>query len=271
MKQIAVIDSLKCEKLWKSIISGDFVFEVAENAADFAEKAVFDAVIVNADFAGGKIKETICEAKRIFSLKNRPMAVITTDCDCEKQDYFCSCGADDILRLPICTKLLINRIKLLIAAFPEAAKNNKESYLDFDDLMSFVEESRNSRGAMCVPKNEFTKICSFVLRGLERNKKKVQLLLFTLECVNESVDDETSDKVMRILSEAVQQCLRKNDMASTCSGNQVLVLLTGADDDGGHLVANRIVSNFYSECDDDAFELQYDIREINVLNNYHSK
>ncbi len=35
-----------------------------------------------------------------------------------------------------------------------------------------------------------------------------------------------------------------------------------ADDDGGHLVANRIVSNFYSECDDDNFEVRYDIREL---------
>ena len=44
--------------------------------------------------------------------------------------------------------------------------------------------------------------------------------------------------------------------------DRVVVLLIDADDNGGHLVASRIVSSFYSECDDDAFELSYDITEI---------
>ena len=42
----------------------------------------------------------------------------------------------------------------------------------------------------------------------------------------------------------------------------MLVLLIGADDEGGHLVANRIVSSFYSECDDSDLELTYDIRAV---------
>jgi hypothetical protein len=51
-------------------------------------------------------------------------------------------------------------------------------------------------------------------------------------------------------------------MSSVCGSDQVLVLLIGADDEGGHLAANRIVSSFYNECSDDSFELTYDIREI---------
>ena len=57
-------------------------------------------------------------------------------------------------------------------------------------------------------------------------------------------------------------CLRRGDIASVCGKDQIVVLLIGADDDGGHLVANRIVSSFYSECDDDSFTLEYDIHEI---------
>ena len=69
-------------------------------------------------------------------------------------------------------------------------------------------------------------------------------------------------KVMHTLSEAVRLCLRRGDMASVCGDDSVIVLLIGADDSGGHLMASRIVSSFYSECDDDAFELSYDIREV---------
>lgn len=267
MKQIAIIDSIKYENLWESLISGAFVFEIAENASEFADKTMFDAVIVSADFAGGRIEETISEAKSTITLKNKPMAVLTGECDCEKQDYLCSCGVDDILRLPMCAKLLANRINLLIAAFSEL-KNEKDDFVDFDELLCSVEKSRNTKGAMCVPKNEFADICNFVLRGLERSKKSAQVLLFTLNsCDGTSCDSEAYSGVMEMLSDAVQKCLRRGDMSSVCSKNQVLVLLIGADDDGGHLVANRIVSNFYGECDDDAFELQYDIREINVANN----
>lgn len=260
MKQIAIIDSKKYEHLWKSMIAGDFLFEIAESASDFADKTMFDAVIVSADFAGGRIKDTISEAKNALPLKDKPMAVLTADCDCEKQDYLCSCGVDDILRLPMCAKFLANRIKLLIAAFPEM-KSEKEVSVDFDELMNSVEQSRKTKGAMRVPKNEFANICNFVLRGIERSKKSAQVLLFTL---NSDDTDINSSIIMKTLSDAVQQCLRRGDMSSVCGKNQVLVLLIGADDDGGHLVANRIVSNFYSECDDEAFELQYDIREINV-------
>lgn len=266
MKQIAIIDSIKCENRWNSMISDDFIFEIAENAADFADKTMFDAVIVNADFAGGRIKDTICEAKSTLPLRNKPMAVTTADCDCDKHDYLFSCGADDVLRLPMGTKLLMNKLRLLIAAFP-AAHEEKKSSVDFDELISFFEDSRRSKGALCVPKNEFANICNFVLRGLERSHKNVQVLLFTLKNADGCADEHKRSTAMNILLSAVKQCLRRGDTSSVCSENQVMVLVIGADDNGGHLVANRIVSNFYSKYDDEFFELQYDIREVNAANN----
>ena len=61
---------------------------------------------------------------------------------------------------------------------------------------------------------------------------------------------------MNLLSEAVKMCLRRGDISSVCSKNQIVILLMDADDDGGHLVANRMVGNFYSECEDSDLELQ---------------
>ena len=51
-------------------------------------------------------------------------------------------------------------------------------------------------------------------------------------------------------------------MSSVCGDDRVVILLIGADDEGGHLVASRIVSSFYSKCEDDSYELSYDIREV---------
>ena len=95
---------------------------------------------------------------------------------------------------------------------------------------------------------------------MERLEKQCQALIFTLD-KDEKSEKETDD-VMDILSDAVKICLRRGDIFSVCQSNQIAIILMGADDDGGHLVANRIVSNFYSKCYDDDFSLTYDIREI---------
>ena len=70
---------------------------------------------------------------------------------------------------------------------------------------------------------------------------------------------------MNILSEEIRKCLRRGDIASVCGEDRILVLLIGADHEGGQLVAERIVSSFYSECDDDSFEVSYDLREVHAL------
>ena len=70
---------------------------------------------------------------------------------------------------------------------------------------------------------------------------------------------------MGILSEEIRKCLRRGDISTICSEDKILVLLIGADEEGGRLVAERVVSSFCNECDDDSYEVTYDLREVHAL------
>lgn len=271
MKHVAVIDSRIGSASFTEMLRGSFTFFVAENNKDFlirsAEKLP-DAVIINADYAGNCLSEFVSGVRNVSSLGSIPIIFSTNSSDSKRQAVLCSCGADDVLVLPLCRELLVRRIGMLIDAYAQTAPDkNKADSFEFDDFIDSVSEKNNNRGAFCVRHDVFINLYRFIIRGMERSSKSAQILMFTLNCSKEHEQDETENKVMQILSEAVQLCLRRGDISSVCSKNQVAILLIGADDDGGHLVANRILSSFYSECDDDSFELNYDIREINIKEN----
>lgn len=272
MKHIAVIDSRTGCECFTETLCGSFTFSVAENNKDFlaqsAEKLP-DAVVINADYAGNGLSEFVSGVRNVDSLGSIPIIFSTNSSDSKRQTVLCSCGADDVLVLPMCRELIVRRINLLIDAHIRLgqAKNNADSF-DFDDFIDSASEKNMSKGAFCVHRDVFIDLYRFIIRGLERSSKSAQILMFTLSCNKEHEPDETDNNVMRLLAEAVQLCLRRGDISSVCSKNQVAILLIGADDDGGHLVANRILSSFYSECDDDSFELHYDIREINIKESF---
>lgn len=264
MKHVAIIDEhIGAEKLGK-IISSDFTFSAAECESEFTEASVIhmpDVIILNADFASDKTAEIINSIRDCCSMKKIPILLFTSDNNCERQSELFSCGADDIMHFPLCKELILRRIKLLISDSDTQANAPKERFC-FDDIMDMVSEKKYEKGGYIVQKSDFASIYRFVMRGLERSRKNVQVLLMTLSCSSEAAETEAEKNVMDLLSNAVKLCLRRGDISSVCSKNQIVILLMDADDDGGHLVANRIVSNFYGECDDENFELQYDIREI---------
>ena len=99
-----------------------------------------------------------------------------------------------------------------------------------------------------------------MLRILGRVGSGAQVIVVKLERPAEAEDE--AGRVMEILSRAVHNCLRRGDMTAVCGRDKVLVLLIGANDDGGHLAVNRLVNSFYSECTDSRFELSYDMKTV---------
>lgn len=268
MKHIAIIDSQCGADSFCKMLLGSFTFSAVNDEDGFSEairKKRPDAVIVNADHADDKLSEIISYIRNDAFLKNVPVMLLTSDNNQENQQKLSGLYVDDVLFLPLCRELVVRRINTLIAASESAVRDESSvSAFDFDEFIDTVTEKNLHRGAFCVKQSEFANIYKFVRRGLDRSGKSVQILLFTLNCHEDSDCSECEAKVMEVLSDAVQLCLRRGDLSSVCSKNQVVILLVGADDNGGHLVANRILSSFYSECDDEAYELNYDIREINV-------
>lgn len=256
MRRIIMIDTAESAARFGQLVSDNFAVSSAEHESELEE--VFendkpDAVVIDAEYAADRIDEILDSVHEVIHSVSTPVVIVTESNDMERQSELARCGANDVIHLPLCKELLVRRLD---SAIPEEGLNDS---FGVDELMERVAEGNTERGAYIVQQGHFTSICRFVKRGLERSKKNVQVLLMTLS----SHSDEQSDmEMLDTLSSAVKLCLRRGDISSVCNKKQIVILLMDADDDGGHLVANRIVSNFYSECDDDNFEVRYDIREL---------
>ncbi len=124
-------------------------------------------------------------------------------------------------------------------------------------------QDSSANGALQVEYESFASIYQFVEQLASRSGQAVQTLLLTLIPRSHTApSQETLHNAMTVLSSAIQMTLRRNDVLTGCSSTQMLVLLMDADDDGGHLAANRIFNAFLGLYDDDVFELHYDIKPL---------
>lgn len=255
MQKLALLGESSFFNSIADAVSGSFeAVIIADN--DIADiNNGYDAVAVCADYCKDCLEETVIQLKG----RNLPVILITETSDMAEQSRLCGVRADDVIVLPLCRELLLKRICSAVNC-SKGIKSGSDSFaVKFDELLDSVNEKDKSRGAFCVGKDDFANIYRFILRGLERTEGKVQMVLFTLECDG----DDPCDETMSVLAGLVQLCLRRGDISSVFSKNQVVIMLLGTDDNGAHLVANRILSSFYGECDDGSYELNYDIREIN--------
>lgn len=247
-----IIDSLNNTGFWENALGESFDCTVA---ADVSRLTDCDVILVSEEYCSGSVGAVISSIRSSDRLRSVPSAAVTSDTSGENQEIMLAMGFDDVIRLPLCGQLLLRRVKALTLI---PVKPGRDEVITHEKLMSLKDRDT---GAFCVRSAEFTSIFRFVMRTLERTGKTAQMLEITLSC-GEECSAASRKKVMQTLAEAVRLCLRRGDMASVCGNDRVVVLLIDADDNGGHLVASRIVSSFYSECDDDAFELSYDITEI---------
>lgn len=228
-------------------LSGDINVEY-ESLDSVPEGA--DCIIVSQEFTGNSLEAVLAEAEKL----NISVLAVTTNSDAENQEYLLGLGAEDVVTLPVCAELLSKRIKNLNSLYRESSRVLSDLSRP-EDL--YVENG--GMGSLKVPQHDFINLYRFVLRLLERMEVSAQMLVFSLNFKDAPADDS---QLTDLLSSAVHKCLRRGDISTKCESGRIVVILLGANDDGGHLVANRIVSNFYSECDDENYKLTYDICEI---------
>jgi len=248
-----IIDSCDRADFWERALGSEFECVIASDPKELSDCRI---LFVSEEYCGGATDAVMDNILSSEKLRSIPAAAVTSDGSCENQELLCAFGFDDVICLPMCRELILRRARALCAMYPCVRGDRSFS---FERLVSLTDEK--DPGAYFVRSADFSNIYRFVLRVLERTGKNAQMLVMTLSS-NEDHRRASYKSAMDTLSEAVRLCLRRGDMSSVCGSDQVLVLLIGADDEGGHLAANRIVSSFYNECSDDSFELTYDIREI---------
>lgn len=246
MKKIAVIGSSDDRKSWQSVKNGENELLFFENA-DIPDGA--DVVIISQRFAGSRL------AEMISSLKEKALvAVAAADSSCENQEHLLGLGADDVIFLPLCRELLERKLS-------ELAKRTRLSGTGTSiDFSSFSNIAGNNKGigSFIVQESDFENIYLFVLRVLERLDQHAQMMIFTISCRGNSI---VEPEILHMFTSVVQHCLRRGDISSI-HGNQLIVMLMGADENGGRLAAERIVDTFYGRCSDDAYDISFEVQEI---------
>ena len=114
-----------------------------------------------------------------------------------------------------------------------------------------------SEGVYNVMYDEFRYIFNFITRYASRNKKPVQLMLFTLQCEPK----DSKDRVLRsmdALESAAAVSLRMVDVGNRFSDRQYIVILLDADVENAKLVAMRVISKYEVIKPHDGFRLQYE-------------
>ena len=224
--------------------SGEFQIHLTAQAV-FSGGA--DCVLLSQQYAGNQLSQVIAQLRQFHI----PCAVVTYENTAENQSGLLKAGADDVIVLPMCGELLRRRI-LALTEMHTAVEMN---FASFDRIT----ESNQGGGAFIVAEHDFVNIYRFVTRVLERLNQKAQLILFRL--ANEDGPFAEADSVLHFLK-VVQSNLRRGDICCV-AGSQIMIILMGADADGGNTVVRRVTGAFNAHYNmDECCEITCDMREI---------
>ncbi len=137
-----------------------------------------------------------------------------------------------------------------------------EENIDIESIKEFLNEKEFKNGVYQVEYSGFQKIYRFLYRTIARTKQVVQLLLFTITNEDGGSPIPNTEEVLEKTEEAISKSLRRGDVSTSYNRSQFIVILVDADYDSGIIVADRIVSNFYSLYTKGGVILHYDIQEM---------
>lgn len=143
---------------------------------------------------------------------------------------------------------------------------NKSTQVDLEHLRCFIQEVGYKKGAYQVEYDGFKKIYRFVARCIGRTGQKVQTVLFTLTSRQGKMPDiQELIFSMDNLKHAVNESIRRGDVATNYSSSQFVVILMDSSVENGIMVAERITEK-YNELHhyNPDVELQYDIQTVNA-------
>ncbi|MDE6641575.1 MAG: diguanylate cyclase, partial [Acetatifactor sp.] len=146
-------------------------------------------------------------------------------------------------------------------AFNES--QNKGFQIDIAQLKSRLTEEAPALGAYSVDYSNFEKIYRLIARSLSRNKKDAQIILFSItENIHGTLEISDLDEAMSILERCIVGSLRKGDVTSRYSSSQQVVIMIDSNQENGHMIAERIIANYFRMYDNYNLDLVYNIEEI---------
>ena len=137
--------------------------------------------------------------------------------------------------------------------------------IDINNIREMIEGDRgapSASGAFRVDYDDFRKLYSFLSLCVNRSRRMVQTVLFTLDGAEDRFGTEELQSAMKLLEAAVATSLRSVDVGTQYSSCQYIVLLTDANSENGRMVAGRVEERYLAAAQSDAITLKYDIQEM---------
>ncbi len=120
-----------------------------------------------------------------------------------------------------------------------------EKTVDLRYLKDLMNRADNGKGAYLMDFDNFRHVYNFIRRFVERSRRDVQTLLFTLSDIESAkLDASEMEFAMESLERSIYTSLRRSDISTRYSSRQIIVILMDANSVNSDMVAERIIGNF---------------------------
>ncbi len=148
----------------------------------------------------------------------------------------------------------------------ENQSNRLSRKVDLKYLREIMTRTDPRKGAYMLDFESFHHVYNFIRRFVERSSRDVQTILYTFSSSGDSGEDANCMEVaVDILEQAIFSSLRRVDVSTRYSSRQIIVILMDADENGGDIVAKRIMDCFYRLYVGGYVTLEYDIVQMDKL------
>lgn len=141
-----------------------------------------------------------------------------------------------------------------------STRASRSTQIDLEYLHKFLTEPDSDEGAYQVEYENFKKIYHFLTRAQKRTKQPILTLLLTItDPDGNALENDTLNRALFHLKNAVTTAIRSGDIATNYSSSQYIALLVDSTLSNGYLIAERIRKLFYDAASDLKVKLTYDI------------
>ncbi len=139
----------------------------------------------------------------------------------------------------------------------------KQQETDIDIIQKNLNEESDGKGAFVCEYGIFKEIYHLEARCLERSGGTMFMALISVESEGyRSIKSEKLDKIVNDIIDISANVLRKGDIISRYSPNQIVLLLPMVNVEDGNIVIERIKKTYKKEYPKSNIEMNYDIRAV---------
>ncbi len=145
-----------------------------------------------------------------------------------------------------------------------AASTGKGIKEDLMYIRQMLIEQEPVKGSYYVEYEGFKNIARFIRRGLERNKRHITYVLFTLEEAVDALPADSMQEYIESVEDSIKMCLRVGDVTTRYSSSQVVAILVDASESDAEMVVKRILEDLYRKGNFEEVVINYDIQELDL-------